>query len=133
MTSERRTPFRLLLAASLAALALAATPAAADMFEDWDADASGGLTSEEFNSGLSESGAYDEWDADEDGLLDDDEIGDLGVAEDDWDLNGDDYLDEDEVGTGYYDAYDANDDDLLDTDEWELFEEDADEEGWFDA
>lgn len=133
MTTERKMPFRLLLAGTVAAFTLAAAPAAADMFEDWDADASGGLTSEEFNSGLAEEGVFDDWDANEDGLLDDDEIGELGLADDDWDLDDDDYLDENEFGTGYYDAYDTNDDDLLDPDEWELFEDDAGDDGWFDA
>lgn len=75
---------------------LAAGPAAAQTFTEWDADGDAVLTQEEWTAGLGESGIFDNWDADGDGIItaveyedglfdwfDDDEDGALTVAE--WD------------------------------------------------
>lgn len=55
-------------AGALAALLLA-TPALADFHEEWDADADGLLSEEEFRDGFDEAGVFEEWDEDGDGLL----------------------------------------------------------------
>lgn len=132
MTPEQKMPFRLLLAGTVAAFALVAAPAAADLFDEWDADTSGDLTSEEFSTGFYDTGVYDEWDADDDGLLSNDELGDSSLYDETWDANEDGLLDQNEFGDGYYQAYDVNDDQVIDDTEWSAFEEDADEAGWFD-
>ena len=86
---------KLLGAGALAALLLA-TPALADFHEEWDADADGLLSGEEFDAGFGEAGVYDEWDADDDDLLSEDEFnaGIFGGYDDD----DDGFVGEPEIG-----------------------------------
>jgi hypothetical protein len=97
-----------LAAAPVLALALAAAPAAAEPPGDWDADADGALSREEFAAGMDEGGVFDDWDADASGALD-----------------------RDEFYEGFYSAYDADDDEELGEDEWRPLQDDA-EGGLFD-
>jgi hypothetical protein len=82
--------------AALAIPLLAAAPAMADRFGDWDGNDDGVLDGNEFTTGFRENGAYDAWDADDDGSLTEDEFNDgvLGAYDDD----GNDTLDELEFG-----------------------------------
>ena len=133
---HRRPNLRVATAAA-AAVMLAAGPAAADLFGEWDADRSGAVSVEEFGQGAVESGVYNEWDADGDGLLADEELnaglGDAVIYDDAssrvWDLNDDGRLDRDEFREGYHRTYDADHDAELDEEEFGRFER---ESGWFE-
>ena len=94
-----------LASASAFALALIASPAAAD-FIDWDGDEDGLIDESEWTEGWGDNAAFDEWDEDEDGLLS-----------------------EEEYGRGVFGTYDEDDDGFLDEDEYGAFEEDEDD--WF--
>lgn len=61
-------------AGAVAAL-LASTPALADFHMDWDGDADGVLSVEEFREGFAARVSLADWDADGDGLLSEDEFG----------------------------------------------------------
>jgi hypothetical protein len=58
------------------AVLLAAAPAAAQMMSDWDTDASGGLSREEWSAGIESGTMFDDWDADGDAAIDDGEFAD---------------------------------------------------------
>jgi hypothetical protein len=59
---------------SAVALTLTAAPAFAQEIGDWDADADGMLSEEEFGVGFGEDGVYGGWDEDGDGALSEDEF-----------------------------------------------------------
>jgi hypothetical protein len=86
--------------ASAIALAAAqfgvAQPAAAQMMSDWDTDASGGLSREEWSAGIESGTMFDDWDAD-----------------------GNDAIDQDEFAGGLFGRFDADGDDELTPGEWE--------------
>jgi hypothetical protein len=105
----KRKYFRSLGAAALAVPLLAAAPAMADMFGDWDGNDDGVLDGGEFDIGFGENGAYDAWDADDDGSLS-----------------------EDEFNAGVFGGYDADDDDGLEASEFGDLEDDIGEGGHFD-
>ena len=87
-------------ATALSALLLA-TPALADFHEEWDGDADGALSEEEFGAGLGEVGSFGAWDQDDDGALN-----------------------EEEYGAGVFGAYDEDDSGALEEEERVAFEED---------
>lgn len=60
-------------AGAVAAL-LSATPALADFHMDWDVDADGAMTVDEFREGFSQRVDFGAWDGDGDGLLSEDEF-----------------------------------------------------------
>ena len=75
---------------------LAAGPAAAQYFTEWDGDADGLLTEDEWGVGARDAGLYSTWDADADGALTSDEF-----------------------GVGLFSTFDDNDDGSLSVDEWD--------------
>ena len=77
---------RLLTTGSLLA-ALAATPALAQAFADWDVDADSYVDRTEFETGWNDAGIYDTWDANDDDTLDATEVSDATYAM--MDLDGD--------------------------------------------
>lgn len=115
-----------LLAISLITFGFAGTAAAAEWEwkADWqqlDADNSGELVLQEF-----ESGYFDVVDADDDDWVTEDEYdtyltdNDLDLyAYDTYDFNDDGYLSEGEFDNGLFDLADTDDDDILEEDEWD--------------
>lgn len=92
----------------LSSALLAAGPAAAQGFAEWDADGDGVLAQEEWDAGVASSSLFDNWDADGDGTItateyesglfgwfDDDGDGALSVAE--WDAGVDAWYGEEAV------------------------------------
>ena len=65
---------KLTSAGAIAAL-LSTAPAWADFHMDWDADADGALTMDEFRAGFDARVTLGRWDADGDGLLSNEEFG----------------------------------------------------------
>lgn len=140
-----KTDFLKCTAAASLALALMAAPAAAQgAYGDWDADTSGSITSEEWNTGWANYGLTGDIDQNDDRMLDRTEfeqaIGDEAgfnerygeTAFDDWDANDDDMLSDEELGTGMYTAYDADASGDLNEEEFATFGDDAGEDGLFD-
>ncbi|HET7409335.1 MAG TPA: hypothetical protein VFJ13_03980 [Paracoccaceae bacterium] len=76
--------------------ALAAVPAAAQMFDDWDVDDDGFLSSAEFDPGVESAGWFGDWD------LDDDEV-----------------LSANEFDTGMFLLFDDDGDEVLSVAEWD--------------
>ncbi|PRY94548.1 hypothetical protein BCF33_0139 [Hasllibacter halocynthiae] len=114
-------------AASIAALAAGVAFAQTDMetgMMDFDTDADGIATMDEFDEGLGTSGLYTSLDANQDGVLTEDEYGDYSddFAGYDADASGD--LTEDEFNRGIFGAYDL--DASGDLDDTELQTADAD-------
>lgn len=110
---------RLASASAVTALLLS-TPALADFHEDWDADADGALTDDEFGAGITEYGVFERWDGDADGFLAEEEFGaSLGEADnfEEWDTDGDGMLSEDEFGEGLFGRYDEDVSGVLEDDE----------------
>lgn len=122
------------LAASTAiALGLAAVPALAQEWNDWDEDGDSALSEEEFVTGFGESEAFDEWDADDDGLVsefeyatgfkNDYDAGAFAAA----DANADAQLTEDEFGGAVFGQYDEDESGVLEEEEASVFGDDD----WF--
>lgn len=113
-----------------AGFALAGSVALADDLVDYDADADGALSADEYYGYVSDVGIYSDWDADKDGFIEDDEFGLLGLDDDwtDWDVDRNDYLDSGEMYDGLFSAYDENEDGHWDGGEWD----DAGAAGVFD-
>ena len=140
---KRHTRITALAAGTLALAAFAATPAmSAGMFDTWDADQSGDINNSEFDKGLNGLKIYD---AREKAPQDDDEVTlemfDQRIGNPDWrtdetyqawDADRDTVLKESEFRDGYYDTYDADGDGMIDENEFSLFEDDANEQGWFE-
>lgn len=136
-------------AASAAALvlAVAAGPALAqEAFSDWDADSSGAIDQNEWNTRWSEAGVYDSWDANDDDALSEEEwtagIGDneeafderFGeTAYDDWDLDDDGALTGDEFSEGVFAGYDADGSGAIEEPEFGDVGDDMGDEGLFDV
>lgn len=98
-------------AAGFALALMTAAPAMAqEAYDDWDADASGALEMEEFNTGFYDNGVFDAWDADDDGLLS-----------------------EDEFGEGVFDGYDIDDSGVLEEPEFGDYGDDLGDEGFWDV
>ena len=121
---------------SVAAVALMMTAGVAQAQEvgEWDADASGTIEQEEFNTGFGETGAFGEWDANDDEGIAEDEFG-TGIGEHEglgeeeyaeWDANQDQALDENEFNEGVYSAYDEDESGDWNEEEGAAFEDD----GW---
>lgn len=137
-----KTRLSLIAASALALSAFVVAPATAQdsMYSDWDADQSGAVDRGEFDKGLNGLKIYDAWEKDPDAQMSEGDFDrDYGEADwrddqtfSEWDADRDAGLDRSEFQTGYYEQYDANDDDMLDEEEFGLFEQDADERGWFD-
>lgn len=96
------------------------------MFNQWDVDEDGFLSSEEYdvaNAGWEADYGdnFDLWDADDDDMLDEDEyltgMNDAGIYSD-WDADADGILDENEFNDGLYNTWDVNDDGFLDLNEY---------------
>lgn len=79
-------------------VALTISPAMAQDAATWDADGDTALTQEEFATGFNGRGILGDWDQDADGLLSEDEFGQGVYGTYDRDLSGD--LSEDEYGIG---------------------------------
>jgi hypothetical protein len=110
--------------------ALTGPIALADDLVDYDADADGALSADEYYGYVTDVGIYSDWDADGDGFIEDDEFGLVGLDEDwtDWDVDRNDYLDSAEMYDGIFGVYDENEDGHWDGGEWD----DAGEAGIFD-
>ncbi len=54
---------------AITAFLLATGPAAAQMMQDWDSDASGALSRDEWNTAFNDSTDFSDWDADGDGMV----------------------------------------------------------------
>ena len=108
------------------------------VMEDWDTDASGDVSREEWNTGMRNQGMFDEWDSDSDGLLTEDEFNEGLAASGDydyqgWDSDNDGLLSQDETSEGLYDTYDENGDQRIDEPEFGDFGDDIGDEGLFDV
>jgi hypothetical protein len=112
---------------ALAAL-LAASPAAAQMISDWDTDASGGLSREEWSAGIESGTMFDDWDADGNAAINDGEFadglfgrfdsdGDSGLTTTEWDDGIDRWYGEDAVDIDF-EGWDANADATLSGEEF---------------
>lgn len=88
-----------IFAAIVAAAGLAAAPASADIFDDWDTDNDGLISEGEYTDALGPDDDFIDWDDDGDGMLSDNELND-GIY-DRYDMNQDGYITRDE-----YDAVD---------------------------
>ena len=91
-----RSAVKKLISMLTVSTALIAAPAAAQIFDEWDADADEFLSPAEFEPGLETTGWFGEWDE-----------------------NEDDLLAEEEFETGLFGVFDDNDDDALSVDEWD--------------
>lgn len=122
----------------------AVNPAFANM-NDWDTNTDQRLDQTEFSTGFKQRGLYDKWDADNNDVLTNEEftagIGDrtdkfnerFGAnAFETWNTDGADGLTENEFYEGVYGAYDADDDTYVNPAEYEAFEDDAGEGGFWD-
>jgi len=122
------------LAASTAiALGLAAAPALAQEWSDWDEDGDSALSEEEFDAGFGEIEVFDEWDENDDELVSEFEYS-TGF-ENDYDAGGfaeadadaDAQLTEDEFGDAVFGEYDQDDSGVLEEEEASVFGDDD----WF--
>lgn len=86
---------RLITALAMSSV-LAAAPAFAALFDDWDTDDDGFLSEAEFEPGIQSAGWFDEWDE-----------------------NNDERLSEEEFETGLFGLFDDDDDGVLSTSEWD--------------
>ena len=124
------------LAASVFALSLLAAPAMAQGMMDWDTDADGMFSEDEFNTGFTNMGGYAGWDTDADGFLNENEFGagfgDVGEDFGAWDADADGLLSEDEFGAGNFGRYDADESGYIEEAEFGLADEDFGEGGLFD-
>lgn len=125
-----------LTAASALAVALIAGPALAQGMMDWDTDADGMFSEDEFNTGFSSTGNFGAWDPDTDGTLDEAEFsagyGDTDVgAFSDWDSSGDGLIDETEYNAGNFRRYDADQSGFLEESESGLANDDFGDDGLF--
>ena len=77
---------------------------------DWDADTDGSVTSEEFNEGFGNIGAYNAWDNDGDGSLT-----------------------EDEFNAGIYSSYDADENGVIEEPEFGDLNDDMGDGGFWDV
>lgn len=89
------------------AAAAAVTPAYADDVGMWDADKSGSLDYNEWNSGWGKVST--------------------------WDLDKDNVLTDREYSHGVFDMYDVDGDKKWNKDEMKKFQDDAGDRGWFDT
>lgn len=142
---KTHTRFAALAAGALALSAFATTPALADRFKDWDANQSGAIEREEFQTGMRDAGK-NPISGDAPYLTRQDfhrAIGDTSqqdlfsydsadAAFDDWDADANEQLTEDEFSEGWFTGYDADQNDQLDENEFGMFEEGANEGGWFE-
>jgi hypothetical protein len=115
------------LAGTAMAVMLAASPAIAVEFGDWNTNSDAGLDTSEFRAGFQSSGAFGQWDTDGDGSLSQSEFdavrssnqeaftsrygNDNPFAE--WDANNDEALNEDEFYNSLYSGYDDDDDNVI--------------------
>ena len=76
-------------------------------FGEWDADGSGDISSEEFDTGFDDEGLYSDWDSDGDGALS-----------------------EDEYGEGVYSSYDEDEDGAWSEEEYGAYSEDEESGFW---
>lgn len=128
---------KILGAGAIAAL-LAATPVLADFHEEWDGDADGALSEEEFGAGFGERGVFGSWDGDGDGLLSQDEYGagygedydEAGFTESDADADG--FLSEEEFGSSVFGGYDADGSGIIEEPELGDVGDDIGDGGLFD-
>ena len=79
-------------------------------FNDWDADGSGTIDYEEWDTGFDDEGVFDSWDANDDNMLDDQEYGE-----------------------GIYNTYDADESGDWSEDEYGDYSDDAGDEGFWDV
>ena len=128
-------------ASASAIAALMTAPAfAQENVADWDADASGTISQDEFNTGWGETGTFGEWDADESGAIGEEEFNagfgdsedwaDADMASWDEDQSGD--LNEEEFGQGVFGEYDEDQSGDWNEEETAAFQDDAGEEGFWD-
>lgn len=83
-------------ALALSSALAVALPAGAQVTTDWDADASGGISRNEWVTGMRDSDTFGTWDA-----------------------NGDEMIESGEFGGGLFDRFDEDGDGLLTRTEWE--------------
>ncbi len=123
--------------AAVFALGLLAAPALAQGMMDWDSNADGMFSQDEFNTGFTENGAFTSWDPDADGTLDENEFssgfGDNDVgAFGDWDSSGDGLIDQDEWNAGNFGRYDADGSGMIEEPEFGQPNDDMGDGGLFD-
>lgn len=104
-------------------------------FSDWDEDADGSLTVEEWNAKVGEEGLFANFDADADGSLSDAELDHAFFV---WDLeevdrDGDRSIANQEFGDGLFSTYDENNNDAIEDAEFEMFGTDLRNAGLADA
>lgn len=108
----KRDWLKLIGSAALAATMAAGTVAYAEDngWADWDADQSGDISQDEWDTGFEDEGLYSDWDADGDGALN-----------------------EDEFGTGIFNTYDRDGDGVWNEEEYNAFGDDAGDGGFWDV
>lgn len=141
MTLTKKLMLPGILALSLAAPAMAQTAAT-----DWDTDADGSLSNEEFNTGFGGAATFSNYDSDGDGMLSEDEYNAAseGMTErwgerdyemgafSDADANADGMLDEDEYNNGWFNTYDADQSGVIEEPELGDVGDDIGDGGLFD-
>jgi len=123
--------------ALLLAFALPGATASAD-YGRWDADGSGGISSDEFRIELDDMNTFDDLDTNNDGQLGTDELrNNLGAREnafrqrigDDysrqWDSDYDGLLSRKEFNNGLFESYDADADRMIEREEYSILQRDA--------
>lgn len=117
------------------ALSLLAAPVMAQGLMDWDLDADGVFSQDEFNTGFTNMGAYGGWDTDADGMLNQDEFGagfgDVGGDFGAWDADGDGLLTQDEWNAGNFSRYDVDRSGSIDASEVNQMDTDLGQGGLF--
>lgn len=131
-----------ILALSLAAPAMAQTAAT-----DWDTDADGALSNEEFNTGFGGEATFSRLDSDGDGMVSQEEyttasegMSDMWGERDyemgtfsDADANADGMLDESEYNDSWFNTYDADDSGAIEEPELGDVGDDIGDGGLFDV
>ncbi|SHI29238.1 hypothetical protein [Wenxinia saemankumensis] len=117
-----------LIRCALCATFAFASPLLAQTTTDWDTDADGSLSRDEWNTGIDQSTAFTDWDADSSGMIESAEY--AGGSFDRFDMDGDGTLTTTEWDDGIdrafgeqgadldYATWDANSDGTLDRDEF---------------
>ncbi|WP_417427048.1 hypothetical protein [Hoeflea sp.] len=133
-------------ATALAATMAFAAPAFAAGVNDWNTDNEAGISSDEFRTGLEDTGAFENWDANDDKMLSQDELNE-GLGEnntafgtrfgegyyDSWDANDDENIGEDEFYDGVYSSYDADSNKVIEEPEFGDVGDDIGDGGFWDV
>jgi len=128
-----------------ATLAFAVPGYAATDVHSWDTDGKAGVSSDEFEAGMTDAQIFKKWDANADGMLSQAEF-EEGVGDntaftdrfgdnyfDTWDANDDDNIGENEFYEGTYGVYDADENNVIEEPELGDLGDDMGDGGFWDV